>query len=434
MQIAVLRADDERLSDDHERRVWASADRLAPERGAGRGGERDDVVRLLGDEDPLPQRGGRPRADVAETLAPDDRAAVGIDGDDLAPLRDGDDAAVDEERRHRHSLIEGELPQQLARRRVERVEMTLRIGVGRDDDALAEEERLAVELRCRAVSARVVAPARRAVRAVERVQRSGAGADEDRVAGDRRRDEHSPLRIETPKRLPRCREKQGRRSRDQATARWAMVFRARKFAPSVPNAAELVSCGAPRKTSASHGISISPKPHSSRSATSSASSRAPAIHPAQRSMLRLAPSGTAFCTTMSPICRRPSSLSTRRISRKTRFLSGASLITPLEMMTSADASGSGMSSMYPRWKSMFVARTSDAAARAASSISGVMSIDTTRPFGPTMREAMRVSIPAPQPSSTIVSPACSEPRANGFPGPARRSIDDSGMPASISSE
>ena len=67
-------------------------------------------------------------------------------------------------------------------------------------------------------------------------------------------------------------------------------------------------------------------------------------------------------------------------------------------------------------------------------LSGVMSIEITRPFAPTMRDAMSVSIPAPHPSSTTNSPAFSAPSANGFPVPARRLIDDSGMPSSSSSE
>src|SRR5688572_27479301 len=50
----------------------------------------------------------------------------------------------------------------------------------------------------------------------------------------------------------------------------AHTFRARKFTPSVPNVAEFLSCGAPRKTSARHGSSTSSKPHSARSAISSA--------------------------------------------------------------------------------------------------------------------------------------------------------------------
>src|SRR6185503_7244283 len=76
-------------------------------------------------------------------------------------------------------------------------------------------------------------------------------------------------------------------------------------------------------------------------ASSSASSRAPAIQPVHRSILRLALSGTAFCTRMSPICSRPLGLSTRAMSRRPAILSGKRFSTPLEITTSAHASGAG---------------------------------------------------------------------------------------------
>ena len=82
----------------------------------------------------------------------------------------------------------------------------------------------------------------------------------------------------------------------------------------VPNLAALDACGAPLKTSPRPVISNPTKPAATTVAWSSASSRAPAIHPFQRSMSRIASSGTGFATRMSPIWRRLPGLSTRAIS------------------------------------------------------------------------------------------------------------------------
>ena len=79
------------------------------------------------------------------------------------------------------------------------------------------------------------------------------------------------------------------------------AFRARKLIPKVPNFAALPSCGAPLKTSARQVISKSTKPAATTVACSSASSRAPAIHPFHKSMFRLAPAPNGFCTRISPI-------------------------------------------------------------------------------------------------------------------------------------
>jgi hypothetical protein len=78
-------------------------------------------------------------------------------------------------------------------------------------------------------------------------------------------------------------------------------LRARKLIPTVPNFAALDACGAPANTSARQVISKSTNPAATTVAWSSASSRAPAIHPFQRSMFRLALSGTVRSTRMSPI-------------------------------------------------------------------------------------------------------------------------------------
>ena len=76
---------------------------------------------------------------------------------------------------------------------------------------------------------------------------------------------------------------------------------ARKLMPTVPNALALDACGAPSKTSAFQVISNSVKPAATTVASSSASSRAPAIQPVQRSIFFFAPSGTSRLTRMSPI-------------------------------------------------------------------------------------------------------------------------------------
>ena len=62
-----------------------------------------------------------------------------------------------------------------------------------------------------------------------------------------------------------------------------------------------------------------------------------------------------------------------------------------------------------------------------------MSTPITRPSGPTFLAAIRLSIPAPQPTSTTLSPGRNSPRLKGFPVPAKDSMEASGMPISHSS-
>jgi hypothetical protein len=113
------------------------------------------------------------------------------------------------------------------------------------------------------------------------------------------------------------------------------AFLARKLMPNVPNFSALPAWGASLKTSLRQVISNPTKPAATTVTSSSASSRAPAIHPVQSSILRLALSGTAFCTRISPICSRPLGLSTRAISSSAAPFSGIKLSTPLEITTSA---------------------------------------------------------------------------------------------------
>ncbi len=78
-------------------------------------------------------------------------------------------------------------------------------------------------------------------------------------------------------------------------------FLARKLMPTVPNASALEACGAPANTLAFQGISKSTNPADVTTLASSASSRAPAIHPVHKSIFSLADAGTALLTRISPI-------------------------------------------------------------------------------------------------------------------------------------
>jgi hypothetical protein len=71
-------------------------------------------------------------------------------------------------------------------------------------------------------------------------------------------------------------------------------FLAMKLIPIVPKSAALEDCGAPLNTSPRQVISKSTKPAAATAAFSSASSRAPAIQPVQRSMLALVSSEISF--------------------------------------------------------------------------------------------------------------------------------------------
>src|SRR3712207_1580340 len=64
---------------------------------------------------------------------------------------------------------------------------------------------------------------------------------------------------------------------------------------------------------------------------------------------------------------------------------------------------------------------------------GVISTPMTRPPGPTFLAAIKLSIPAPDPTSTTLSPRRNSPRLKGLPVPANDSTEDSGMPSSHSS-
>ena len=118
---------------------------------------------------------------------------------------------------------------------------------------------------------------------------------------------------------------------------------------------------------------------------------------------------------MSLTASRPPGFRTLAISRKTAGLSGARLITQLEITQSTEASGSGSLSIVARWNSTFASPAFSAFLRARSSISGVMSMPIALPVGPTFRAARNTSRPPPLPRSTTVSPSRRLAVAVGLP-------------------
>ena len=103
------------------------------------------------------------------------------------------------------------------------------------------------------------------------------------------------------------------------------------------------------------------------------------------------------------------------ISRKTAGLSGARLMTQLEITQSTAASDSGSLSIAARWYSIFISPDLSALARARSIISGVMSMPIALPSGPTLRAASSTSRPPPLPKSTTTSPLRRLAKAVGLP-------------------
>ena len=112
-------------------------------------------------------------------------------------------------------------------------------------------------------------------------------------------------------------------------------FRAKKFAPwGFRDSLTLALAEVPRKVSNRSTIRPSDNPTEVASSTSSASSRAPPIHAAQRSASLRDFCDSSSWMTMSARWSRPPDRSTRAISRNATFLSGVRLITPLEVTTS----------------------------------------------------------------------------------------------------
>ena len=122
---------------------------------------------------------------------------------------------------------------------------------------------------------------------------------------------------------------------------------------------------------------ISVKPYRMSRLSYSASSRAPAIHPVQRSMLRRPSSDTGRWIVTSASWILPPGRRTRAISQNTAYLSGMRSITPFEMTTSKPASAKGSSSALPSTIVTFASPISAAERRAFAAMSGVMSIPVT---------------------------------------------------------
>jgi hypothetical protein len=98
---------------------------------------------------------------------------------------------------------------------------------------------------------------------------------------------------------------------------------------------------------------------------------------------------------------------------------------------------SGMRAGMPGWSrclnSTVLTPACAAPCRAFASIASVISTPITCPADPTMVAAIRLSRPAPQPTSITCSPERSAPRLKGLPVPAKDATLASGMPLSQSS-
>src|SRR5919106_414621 len=153
--------------------------------------------------------------------------------------------------------------------------------------------------------------------------------------------------------------------------------------PSVSYLSALRWPEAPVKGLPRHVTSTSANPAAWIVAMYSPSRRAPPIQAVQIARSSRAASGIALWTTMSASCSRPPGFNTRHASRKTASLSGARLMTPLEMTRSAVASSTGKASARPRRYSMCCIPVSATFSRPRSSMASVMSTAITFPVSPT---------------------------------------------------
>src|SRR6476661_3457308 len=153
------------------------------------------------------------------------------------------------------------------------------------------------------------------------------------------------------------------------------------------------------------------------------------MQPTHNSKLFWISSGTSPCTTTSETASRPPGLSTRKASLSTRSLSAERLMTQLEMITSTESAGSGISSISPRRNSTLVTPDFFWFSRASASMSSVMSRPYALPVGPTRRAESSTSIPPPEPRSRTVSPGLSSASAVGLPQPSEASTASAGSPA-----
>ncbi len=109
-------------------------------------------------------------------------------------------------------------------------------------------------------------------------------------------------------------------------------------------------------------------------------------------------------------------------------------MTQLEMITSTDASGSGIASISPLRNSTFATPALLWFSRASDSISSVMSIPYANPVGPTRLADSSTSMPPPEPRSRTTSPSRSSARSVGLPQPSDAMTAPSGSPAISSAE
>ena len=107
-------------------------------------------------------------------------------------------------------------------------------------------------------------------------------------------------------------------------------------------------------------------------------------------------------------------------------------MTQLEMTTSTELSGRGMSSMWPLTNSTFSTPAAAAFWWARVSISSVMSRPIARPVAPTRLALMSTSAPAPEPRSRTVSPSWRSATAVGTPQPSEACTDAVVAPAASS--
>jgi len=114
------------------------------------------------------------------------------------------------------------------------------------------------------------------------------------------------------------------------------------------------------------------------------------------------------------------------VSVNTAGLSVDRLMTQVEMTTSTDASGSGMSSIRPLRNSTLGTRASAALRRARSSISSVRSSPYALPVVPTRRADSSTSMPPPEPRSSTMSPLRRSAIAVGLPQPSEAAIASPG--------
>ena len=139
------------------------------------------------------------------------------------------------------------------------------------------------------------------------------------------------------------------------------------------------------------------KPARARPSWYSAKDKAPAMQPMEPPRRARSASGQVILGEDVGYPEAPPGRSTRKLSKSTASLLPDRLITQLEMITSTEPSGNGMSSIWPRRNSTLTAPASAALARARSSISAVMSRPYALPDGPTRRADNSTSMPPPDP-------------------------------------